>query len=317
MGDGRFRISPSTWGRASWDRGLCGRNMDLAVRVPGSPAGPRVLSLWDPDWRGSSGPEPAPGCSSLSAPSPSTHPIMHAPKPPSHLETTPHQLPICRPPKHHSPTDATDQPASTNSTYPPSSNSSSTLYLSVHPSIQLSNHLSALRCLPIIHSLLTQPLIHPVSQPPPTQHIQLPIYRPFSHQITIYLPVIHPSAHPVVHPVTHSSLCTISQPLVCHPSIIEQCQPSTHLPLLVPCPPIPVRLCPTRILSHGTHCARLSTCDSALGVPPPSVPPHGGQAQPLQGSHDHVDVIVAGAQEAAMGIQPGVWGQPGWGMVRA
>lgn len=56
MGDGRFRISPSTWGRASWDRGLCGRNMDLAVRVPGSLAGPRVLSLWDPDWRGSSGP---------------------------------------------------------------------------------------------------------------------------------------------------------------------------------------------------------------------------------------------------------------------
>lgn len=179
----------------------------------------------------------------------STHPITHAPKPPSHLETTPHQLPICHLPKHHSPTDATDQPA-TNSTYPPSSNSSSTLYLtvhqSVHPSIQLSNHLFALRCLPIIHSLFTQPLIHPVSQPPPTQHIPLPIYHPFSRQITIYLPVIHPSAQPVVHPVIHSSLCTISQPLVCHPSIIQPCQPSTHLLL----PSCPLSTHPCLALSH-------------------------------------------------------------------
>ena len=45
---------------------------------------------------------------------------------------------------------------------------------------------------------------------------------------------------------------------------------------------------------------------------PPSVPPHGSQALSLQGSHDHVDVVVASAQEAAMGIQPGVWGQPEW-----
>ena len=54
-----------------------------------------------------------------------------------------------------------------------------------------------------------------------------------------------------------------------------------------------------------------------LSVAPPSIPPHGGQALPLQGGHDHVDVIVAGAQEAAMGVQPGVWGQPGWEVGRA
>ena len=57
--------------------------------------------------------------------------------------------------------------------------------------------------------------------------------------------------------------------------------------------------------------------DAALWPAPPSVPPHGSQALPLQGSHDHVDVIVAGAQEAAMGVQPGVWGQPEWEVVRA
>lgn len=79
MGDGKFRISPSTWGRASWDRGLCGKSADPAVRVLGSPAGSRVLSLWDPQLVWQQWPsEPAQGCSSLSATFVSFHSPDHA-----------------------------------------------------------------------------------------------------------------------------------------------------------------------------------------------------------------------------------------------
>jgi len=47
------------------------------------------------------------------------------------------------------------------------------------------------------------------------------------------------------------------------------------------------------------------------GAAPAFVPPDGRQLQALQRRHDDVDVVVAGAQEAAVRVEPGVGGQPG------
>lgn len=281
--------------------------------VLASPCGPSGTEPTGPRQAWQQWPPRLPKGSRHSAHPVSSHwPTPQAPKPPSHL--TPPPITHLSSTEHQSPTAAADQPAGHQrnvlticATLPPVSP-----HPAVCPSIPATNHpttylLSAAYHLPFIHSTSHPPIhIHPIHQPP-TQHIQLPICHPLSHPITIHLPV-PPQAHPV-----HRLVCTICQ-AVGRPSIHDPPVPTFH-PSAPSFSLLPTRpFCPVshRLLSHSTHCARLSTRE-APGVPPPSVPPHGGQAQPLQGRHDHVDVIVASAQEAAMGIQPGVWGQPGWG----
>lgn len=248
---------------------------------------------------------------------PFTHPCTQISHPSS---DHPPQLPNYRTPKHHSSTDVTDQPASHQL-----NNLPTTLQ---HLIQSLAIHLST--CPPIPPTI--QP---PISYPLPinypsfinssTSSVNHHLLNTSNYPFTIHLITRLLSTYPLsIHwlillsvPSSHSSLYHLPTPwLAIHLS-------STHanLPLIVPLPSHLLSTNPllylTPILSHHTHCARLSTHDAVLGVPPPSVPPHGGQAQPLQGCHDHVDIIVAGAEEAAMGIQPGVWGQPGQGMVRA